>query len=60
VLRPHVLINALALGERLRTLPANVRLAARAGHMIAPRYSLDARLATWASLDIVVVHPFLE
>ena len=56
----HVRIYLSALLERLETRPADVRLAVRAGHVVAARDALDRRLAVRAVFDVAVPRPLLE
>jgi len=56
----HVIINPLALSERLETDPTRMCVTPRARHVVTPRRTLDRRMATRAFLDIVTPHPLLE
>jgi len=60
VLNAHVIVNTLASGERRHTLPANVRLTARARHVVTSFATLDGYLAGRAALDVMVRRPLLE
>jgi len=60
MLGTHMVVDALASGERRQTLPTNMRLAARARHVVASLAPLNRRLATWTTLDVVVRRPFFE
>jgi len=55
-----MVVNALALRERVEADPAGVRVAAGTRHVIAPFRALDGRVATWALLHAVRPHPLLE
>ena len=56
----HMLVHLPALLERRQTHPADVRLAARAGDVVAARDALDGDLARRAALDIARARPLLE
>lgn len=60
MLNTHVLVDALAPWKRRQTLPANVRLAARARHVVASLAALDGYLTAWTTLDVVVRRPLAE
>ena len=60
MLDAHVLVNALTSRECRQTLPANVRLAARARHVVAPFAALDRHLAPRTALDVVVRRPLIK
>ena len=55
-----MIINPLALSERLETDPTRMCVTPRARHVVTPRRTLDRRIATRAFLDIVTPHPLLE
>src|SRR6266404_1802219 len=56
----HVIINALALRERLETDPTCVRVAPSARHVVAPFSALDGCGTARAFFHIVYLHPLLE
>jgi len=60
VLLAHMVVDALALVERRETDPADVRLAPRARHVVAPLVALDRHLAARAPLHVVLVRPLRE
>lgn len=60
MLSTHVLVDALAPWKRRQTLPTNMRLAARARHVVAPLAALDGHFAAWTTLDVVVRRPLVE
>ena len=57
---PHMVIDPFAVRECLQAHPTDMRLALCARHVVAPLYPFDRDSTTWAVLDIVVLHPFLE
>jgi hypothetical protein len=56
----HMVVNTLAFWERVETDPTCVRVAAATRHMVAPFRALNGRVAAWALLHIMRLHPFLE
>ena len=57
---PHVVVHLTALLKRPQALPADVRLAVRTGHMVAPRDALDHGLASRTLLHVARARPLLE
>jgi len=60
MLDTHVVVDAVTSRERRQTLPTNMRLAARARHVVASLAALDGCLATWTTLDVIVRRPLFE
>jgi hypothetical protein len=56
----HVVVNALALGERREADPTRMCMAPCTRHVVAPRCALDRRVAPWALFHVVIPHPLLE
>ena len=55
-----MIVNALALRERIETDPTGVCVAASTRHVIAPFRALDGGVAPWTLLHAVRPHPLLE
>jgi len=55
-----MIVDALALRERLEADPTGMCTTPRAGHMIASRCAFNRRGTTRAFLHVVTPHPFLE
>ena len=56
----HMSINLPIRVKRRQALPAHVRLASRAMHVVAPLAPLDRRMASRALLHVMALHPAVE
>lgn len=60
MLETHVVVDALPFRKRRQTLPTNMRLAARARHVVASFAALDGCFAARTTLDVIVRRPLVE